>query len=408
MVSARRAMRPIVAIYPPDVNHERFVAWRTAIPRDAYSGRLEPTTYARSAPRLPVTERTGRRNERAELEWKAQGRGSARDQVAEDQHLPGEARQAPTHAQAEGAARREVGLAGCRRGPARARRGVRGPLPVDRHPGPQRGLPDRDLVHLLRRRRPTELGKFATQNRDSIPLDEMPQHLQDAVVAAENRTFWTDSGIDPRGIVRAAFSNASGNSHQGASTITQQYVKILYLTSERSYTRKVKEAVLSLKLQRQQSKQEILEGYLNTIYFGRGAYGVQAAAQAYFDKPAAKLSLRESAVLARVLNNPSRYDPAKGEDARRSLKAGYERRPRRHGRDGRDRARGGREGREEAAEVPEGGGREHVRRPARPHALDGQEGAPAPRLHRGGDRRPGPAGHHHPPAAGDARRPRRR
>ena len=92
-------------------------------------------------------------------------------------------------------------------------------------------------------------------------------------------SFWTDKGIDPKGIVRAAFSNARGNATQGASTITQQYVKILYLTQERSLERKVKEAILSLKLQRQLSKKEILEGYLNTIYFGRGAYGVQAASR---------------------------------------------------------------------------------------------------------------------------------
>ncbi len=168
-----------------------------------------------------------------------------------------------------------------------------------------------------------ELGQFATQNRDSIPLGEMPQTIKDAVVAAENRSFWTDSGLDPKGILRAAFSNASGNSTQGASTITQQYVKILYLTQERSYTRKAKEAILSLKIQRQLSKSEILEGYLNTIYFGRGAYGVQAAAQAYFDKPAKNLNLRQSAVLASVLNNPSNFDPANGEDARAGLLERY-------------------------------------------------------------------------------------
>ena len=124
-----------------------------------------------------------------------------------------------------------------------------------------------------------ELGKFATQNRESITLDEMPDTIKDAVVAAENRTFWTDQGIDPKGIIRAAFSNAKGGSTQGASTITQQYVKILYLTQERTLTRKIKEAFISLKLQRDISKEQILEGYLNTIYFGRGAYGVQAAAQ---------------------------------------------------------------------------------------------------------------------------------
>src|SRR4051794_27594367 len=87
----------------------------------------------------------------------------------------------------------------------------------------------------------TELGQFATQNRESIPLAEMPKHCQEAAVAAEDRTFWTNNGIDPKGIIRAAFSNARGNATQGASTITQQYVKILYLTQERSLQRKVKE-----------------------------------------------------------------------------------------------------------------------------------------------------------------------
>ncbi|WP_085870608.1 MULTISPECIES: transglycosylase domain-containing protein [unclassified Nocardioides] len=168
-----------------------------------------------------------------------------------------------------------------------------------------------------------EVGSFATQNRVSIGLDEMPQSLQDAVVAAENRTFWSDQGIDPKGIIRAAFSNASGNSTQGASTITQQYVKILYLSQERSYQRKIKEAVLSLKIQRTKSKKEILEGYLNTIYFGRGAYGVQAAAEAFFDEDAKDLTLKQSAVLASVLNNPSHFDPANGRDSRQALKERY-------------------------------------------------------------------------------------
>ncbi len=170
----------------------------------------------------------------------------------------------------------------------------------------------------------TELGTFATQKRDSISYEEMPKTMRDAVVAAENQTFWSDSGIDPKGILRAAFSNASGNSTQGASTITQQYVKILYLTQERSYKRKVKEAILSLKVQRTLSKKEVLAGYLNTIYFGRGAYGVQAAANAYFGKEAKDLDLRESAVLASVVNNPTRFDPANGADARGDLQARYE------------------------------------------------------------------------------------
>ena len=169
----------------------------------------------------------------------------------------------------------------------------------------------------------TELGRYAVQNRDAIAYDEMPQDVKDAVVAAENRTFWSDSGIDYKGIVRAVFNNASGNATQGASTITQQYIKILYLTQERSYSRKLKEAILSLKLGKQVSKQEILEGYLNTIYFGRGAYGIQAAALAYFQKPAAELSLKESAALASIINNPTHFDPANGKESKLALRERY-------------------------------------------------------------------------------------
>ena len=158
----------------------------------------------------------------------------------------------------------------------------------------------------------TQVGQYATQNRQIIPLSEMPPDLQNAVVAAEDRTFWTNHGIDPKGIIRAAFNDARGGATQGASTITQQYVKILYLTQERSLNRKVHEAILSLKLQKQQSKQEILQGYLNTIYFGRGAYGVQAAAQAYFGVDADQLTPAPERGAASVLNNPSQFDPANG------------------------------------------------------------------------------------------------
>jgi membrane peptidoglycan carboxypeptidase len=168
-----------------------------------------------------------------------------------------------------------------------------------------------------------QIGRFATQNRVSVPLSEVPDHVQDAVIAAEDRTFYTNRGIDPKGILRAAFSNARGNATQGASTITQQYVKIFYLSSERTLDRKIKEAFVSLKLQQEQSKQEILQGYLNTIYFGRGAYGVQAAAQAYFDKDVEDLSVREGAALAAILNSPENYDPADGKDAKQRLTGRY-------------------------------------------------------------------------------------
>jgi membrane peptidoglycan carboxypeptidase len=169
----------------------------------------------------------------------------------------------------------------------------------------------------------TEIGQLATQNRDSLPLDEMPKCIQDAVVAAENRTFWTDNGIDVKGILRALKNNATGGPLQGASTITQQYVKILYLSQERTIQRKIKEAILTLKIQKELTKKQILEGYLNTIYFGRGAYGVQAAAQAYFRTDAKRLDVRQCAVLASVINNPSQFDPENGHDNKVALAERY-------------------------------------------------------------------------------------
>jgi membrane peptidoglycan carboxypeptidase len=168
-----------------------------------------------------------------------------------------------------------------------------------------------------------ELGRLAEQNRTMVELDAVPQHVQDAVIAAEDQSFYENKGIDPKGIFRAAFNNATGGDTQGASTITQQYVKVYYLSQERTYTRKVREAILSLKVHRQLSKDEILEGYLNTIYFGRGSYGVEAAAKAYFDKPAKDLSVREGAALAAIVNSPNSYDPADGRAARQALRGRY-------------------------------------------------------------------------------------
>jgi membrane peptidoglycan carboxypeptidase len=170
----------------------------------------------------------------------------------------------------------------------------------------------------------TKIGRFATQNRESIPLADMPKVMQDAVVAAEDRTFWTNKGIDPKGIIRAAFSNAKGGATQGASTITQQYVKILYLSQERTLKRKIKEAFLSLKIQKKKSKSEILEGYLNTIYFGRGAYGVEAASNAYFGISAKDLNASQSAMLAAVLNSPNYLSPDRSDASREALLRRYD------------------------------------------------------------------------------------
>lgn len=156
----------------------------------------------------------------------------------------------------------------------------------------------------------TKLGSFAVQNRQSLTYAQMPEDVKNAVVAAENRTFWTDRGISPSGIVRSVWTIARGGEVQGGSTITQQYIKILYLSSDRSLSRKFRELALAVKMGKQLSKEQILQGYLNTIYFGRGAYGVQAASRAYFNVDAKALTIPQAAVLASVLNNPSIYDPS--------------------------------------------------------------------------------------------------
>ncbi|GAB2592196.1 transglycosylase domain-containing protein [Microlunatus antarcticus] len=155
----------------------------------------------------------------------------------------------------------------------------------------------------------SELGDFAIQNRQPLDFDEMPETIKQAVVAAENRTFWTDKGVSLRGMARSAYVIAKGGSLQGGSTITQQYIKILYLNSEQTVSRKYRELFLAYKLSQQKSKQEILQGYLNTIYFGHGAYGIQAASQAYFKVDAKKLTVPQAAVLASVINNPTAFDP---------------------------------------------------------------------------------------------------
>jgi membrane peptidoglycan carboxypeptidase len=155
----------------------------------------------------------------------------------------------------------------------------------------------------------TPLGRFGDTNRVIVPLSQMPVPLRNAVLAAENRTFYTDSGISPRGIARAVWVNLKGGSTQGGSTITQQYVKNYYLTSERTIKRKFREALLSIKIDKDLSKDQILENYLNTIYLGRGAYGMQAAANAYFNVDVSKLTVSQGAVLAAIIRSPAHYDP---------------------------------------------------------------------------------------------------
>ena len=165
----------------------------------------------------------------------------------------------------------------------------------------------------------SELGNFAIQNRTPLSFDKMPGTMKQAAVAAENRTFWTDQGISIRGMVRAAWTIARGGDMQGGSTITQQYIKILYLDSERTLTRKFRELFLAYKINKEMSKQDILAGYLNTIYYGHGAYGVQAASKEYFDIDAKKLTVPQAAFLATVVNNPSMYDPSEKDNRSRIL-----------------------------------------------------------------------------------------
>ncbi len=165
----------------------------------------------------------------------------------------------------------------------------------------------------------SELGDFAIQNRQPLDFDQMPDTIKQAVVAAENRTFWTDKGVSLRGMARSAYVIARGGSVQGGSTITQQYIKILYLNSEQTVSRKYRELFLAYKLSQQKSKEEILQGYLNTIYFGHGAYGIQAASQAYFKVDAKKLSVPQAAVLASVINNPTAFDPDEKDNRPRLL-----------------------------------------------------------------------------------------
>ncbi|HEX2904947.1 MAG TPA: transglycosylase domain-containing protein [Jatrophihabitans sp.] len=147
------------------------------------------------------------------------------------------------------------------------------------------------------------------QNRTSVPLSQVPVYVQNAVIAAEDRGFYTEPGISIRGTVRAALNDLRGGNTQGGSTITQQYVKNAYLNSSQTLSRKLKELAISLKLSREYSKADILQNYLNTIYFGRQAYGIQAAAHAYFGVDVSKLTVAQGALLAAVIKSPEYYDP---------------------------------------------------------------------------------------------------
>jgi 1A family penicillin-binding protein len=152
-------------------------------------------------------------------------------------------------------------------------------------------------------------------DRVNVEYDQLPQVLIDAVLAAEDRDFYAHKGVDPMGIARAFWANLRNQDvQQGGSTITQQYVKNVYLTQEQTVTRKLKDAALAVKLERELPKQEILLRYLNTIYFGRGAYGVEAASRTYFGKPVGQLTLPEAAYLAGLIRSPETADAKRSPD----------------------------------------------------------------------------------------------
>ena len=169
----------------------------------------------------------------------------------------------------------------------------------------------------------SEFARIGAQNRTSVPLGKIPLDLRHAVLAAENRNFYKEHAISPTGIIRALFNMARGGAVQGGSTITQQYAKTAFLTPDQTIKRKIKELIIAIKLENTMTKDEILESYLNTIYFGRGAYGVETASQIYFGKSVRDLTLRQSAVLASVLRSPGYYDPGLRDGNAERLAARY-------------------------------------------------------------------------------------
>ena len=182
--------------------------------------------------------------------------------------------------------------------------------------GKLRGLAQRSTVYDSQSNVLAQLGII---NREDVKLDEVPKILQDAVISVEDKTFWTNDGVDINGVLRAALKNlTSGTIEQGGSTITQQLVKNRILTSKRDINRKIREVVLAIRLNDKYSKREILEQYLNTVYFGQGSYGVKSAVERLFLQnspfgPAptelAQITVGEAAMLAGLISNPEGNNP---------------------------------------------------------------------------------------------------
>ena len=155
----------------------------------------------------------------------------------------------------------------------------------------------------------TPIGSISSQNREIIDCSVLPEYVGNAIVASEDRSFHTNKGIDIMGMARALYNNLTTGSRQGGSTITQQYAERYYLGETTSYAGKIREAILAMKIANSQDKDQVLCNYMNTIYLGRGAYGIQAAAQAYFGKDAKDLTVPEAAMIAGIIPAPSSWDP---------------------------------------------------------------------------------------------------
>jgi membrane peptidoglycan carboxypeptidase len=159
-----------------------------------------------------------------------------------------------------------------------------------------------------------------------LPLAKIPLRLRYAVMAAEDRNFYSNRAFSATGIARALLNNLKSGSlnGEGGSTITQQYAKTAFLSPSRTVQRKIKELVISIKLENSLTKDQIFENYLNTIYFGRGSYGVQTAAQQYFNRNVSQLSLSQSAVIASILRSPGYYDPVLTEENAKRLEGRFQ------------------------------------------------------------------------------------
>ena len=165
-------------------------------------------------------------------------------------------------------------------------------------------------------RRGEVIDEFFVENRSPMPLAQVPEVMRQAVLATEDRRFYRHWGVDLAGVLRAVASNlTAGRIRQGASTITQQLARKLFLSNSRTLERKIKEAILAIRLERSFSKDEILEFYLNGIYFGEGTYGVEAASRRYFGKSCRDLTLPEAALLAGLPANPAAYSPLRHPEA---------------------------------------------------------------------------------------------